>query len=345
MIDRRLFETTSKYAGSFFSGGVSDETIHKYQEELGVHFPDSYIRFLKEFGEGGFGDVHIKGIESDTFSGMLNETIKYRNSINLSLTYVVFVHRRRNDYEYILCLDTSRMSNGECPVVKYDLLTDTVSDYMETFDDAFNAGVIYVYNKRVVPRLAEESETMELPAGLGYKSCWLTVVGSNMDEIVKSMHLKSPVKMDYMEALEIIRGQSGKVIITADYDNRNYVLFYGGDFSFEEESVKEKTLGLPEVYGYMTHRVSEAHGFFKVENGELQRLFYQDDDGIISIGDRLPEEKTNKIKLPNTLEEARDKKKKLTRINENTILLLAKASSEVEIGKYPYEPVLLCDLV
>ncbi len=345
MIDRRLFEITSKYAGSYFSGGASDETIHKYQKELGVQFPNSHIRFLKEFGAGGVGDFYVSGIEKDNFSSMVEDTLEFRASKNLSDAYVVFVHQRTNDYDFLLCLDTSRMSNGECPVVKYDLFTDTVSDYKETFDDAFNDRIMDVYNIRVVPRLAEEPETMELPAGLGYKSCWLTVIGSNRDEIIKSINAKNPVEMDYMEALEIIRGQSGKVMITADYDNRNYVLFYGGDFSFEEGSVKEKTLGLPEVYGYMTHRISEAHGFFKVENGELQRLFYQDDDGIISVGDRLPEEKTNKIKLPNTLEEARDKKKKLTRINENTILLLAKASSVVEIGKYPYEPVLLCDLV
>lgn len=345
MIDRRLFETTSKYAGAYFSGGASDETIHKYQEELGVTLSESYIKFLKEFGAGGVGYFSVSGIEKDDFSSMVIDTLEFRESKNLSAAYVVFAHQRIRDYDILLCLDTSRMNNGECPVVKYDLLTDTISDYRETFDDAFNERIMDVYNTRVVPRLAEKPETTEFPAGLGYKSCWLTVIGSNRDEILKSINAKNPVEMDYMEALEIIRGQPGRVMITADYDNRNYIMFYGGDFAFDEEFVKKKTHGLPEVYGYMTHRVSEAHGFFKTQDGEIQRLFYQDDDGIISVGEKLPEEKKNKINLPNTLEEARDKKKKRTRIDEKTILLLAKSSSEVEIGKYPYEPILLCDLV
>ncbi len=46
-----------------------------------------------------------------------------------------------------------------------------------------------------------------------------------------------------MEALEIIRGQSGKVMITADYDNRKYIMFYDGDFTFDEAFVKKKTRG------------------------------------------------------------------------------------------------------
>lgn len=344
MIDRKLFEKTMKYAGGYFCGGASDKAILKFQEEIGTRLPNSYIKFLKEFGAGGVGFFYVTGIEDDDFSSMLIDTLKFRESKNLSAAYVVFVHQRRADYDYILCLDTSKMKNGECPVVKYDLLTDSLSDYQDTFDDAFNAGIMDVYNVRVVPRLAEIHETKELPVGLGYKSCWLTVVGSTREEIVKRMNLKNPIETDYMEALEIIRGQSGKVMITADYDNRNFVLLYGGDFTFEEKTIKERTYGLPEVYGYLTHRVSEAHGFFKVKDGEIQRLFYQDDDGIISYGNKLPEEKANKIKLPDTLEESRDKKKKLTRIDEKTILLLAKESSEVEIGKYPYAPAVLCDI-
>lgn len=344
MIDRKLFEITSKYAGSYFSGGVNEDIIKKYQGDLGVALPKSYIRFLKEFGAGGFGEFYVSGIEKESYASVLEDSMEFREKLNLKSCYVVVWHRRNRVYDYLICLDTSQMADEECPVIKYDLLTGTIEEYQPTFDDAFNAVVLEIYNERVVPRLAEEPSTSELPAGLGYKSCWLTVVGSTREEIIKSMDLKNPIEMDYMEALEIIRGQSGKVMVTADHDNRNYVLIYGGDFTFEEKTVKERTYGLPEVYGYLTHRVSEAHGFFKVKDGEILRLFYQDDDGIISIGNRLPEEKANKIKLPDTLEESKDKKKELTRIDEKTILLLAKTSSEVEIGKYPYAPAVLCDI-
>lgn len=344
MIDRKIFEITSRYAGAFFTGGASDEAICKYQDELGVQLPDSYIRFLKEFGAGGWGEFYLSGIEKATYSSMMEDTIDYRKSNDLPDAYVVFIHRRGADFEYLLCLDTSRISNGECPVVKYDLLTDAITDYKQTFDDAFNEGVKDVYDTRVVPRLADTHETKELPAGLGYKSCWLTVVGSNRDEILKSMNVKNPVKMDYSEALEMIRSQSRKVMITADFDNRNYILFYGGDFKYDEETVKKIVQGLPEVYGYMTHRVIEAHGFFKALNGEILRLYYQDEERIISIGAPLPEEKTNKIKLPSSFEEYKEKPKKFTRLSEDIILGLADESSSVEINTYPYEQVIVAEL-
>ncbi len=344
MIDRVLFERVAKYMRPFFSGGVSDALIDKFSKKLGVQLPDSYKRFLKEFGAGGVSFYNLMGIEEDDFSSIVNETEKYRDQINLPLSYVVISHRRTDEYEFLTCLDTSRMNNNECPVVKYDLLNNTFSEYQPTFDDAFNDGFLEVYKIRIEPKLSEDQETHELPAGLGYKACWMTVIGSDRETIIESMMFKNPEIMDYREGLEKVISCPDKVMVTDDFENKNYVIPYGGSLSFKEDSILQMCSKLPTVYGYMTHRVSEAHGFFKVENGELRRLFYQDDDGIISIGERLPEEKKNKINLPATLEESRDKKKKLTRIDEKKILLLAKSSSEVEIGKYPYAPVVICDL-
>lgn len=345
MINRELFEKVRKYFKGFFCGGTTDEIIDLFAAKLGVELPKSYRNFLKEFGEGGIGSFHIDGIESDEYSGMVDETIQYREKVDLPKEYVVCSVRKDYDPDiyYLTCLDTSRMKDGECPVVRYDLLTNTVSEYQPTFDDAFNDGILGVYNEDVVPILAEEPETHELPTGLGYKSCWITVVGSHQDDIAKALWLKNTEKADYKEALEQIYSTSGKVMVTADFDNRNYAIF-GGGLVFNENTVKEKCANLPEVYGYLSHRVSEAHGFFKAVNGEIVRLFYQDEEEIINIGTPLPEEKKNKIKLPHSFEEARDKKKKFTRIDEGAIMALAEASSVVEVGIYPYEQVVIGEL-
>lgn len=344
MIDRRLFERVAKYMRPYFSGGVSDALIDKFSKELGVKLPDSYKRFLKEFGSGGVSFYNLMGIEEVDFSSMVRETEKYREQINLPSSYVVISHRKTDEYEFLTCLDTDRMNNNECPVVKYDLLKNSISEYQPTFDDAFNEGFLEVYKIRIEPKLLENPETHELPAGLGYKSCWMTVIGADRETIIESMMFKNPQIMDYKEGLENVINCPNKAMVTSDYENKNFVIFYGGSFSFKEDTILQMCSKLPIVYGYMTHRVFEVHGFFKVENGEMMRLFYQDDDGIISIGERLPEEKNNKINLPTTLEDARDKKKKLSKIDEKKILLLAKSSSEVEIGEYPYAPVVLCDI-
>lgn len=344
MINRELFEKTRKYFRGFFCGGTTDEIIDSFAEQLGVELPRSYRNFLKEFGAGGLSYFHIKGIERADFSSMVNHTMDFREKFNLPKEFVVVSSRSGEEFAYLTCLDTSRMKDGECPVVRYDRIANTVSEYQPTFDDAFNDGILEVYNEDVVPILAEEPETQELPTGLGYKSCWMTVVGSHQDEIVKALGLKNAEKADYKEALEQIRSTSGKVMVTADFDNRNYAIF-GGGFAFNEKTVKEKCANLSEAYGYLSHRVSEVHGFFKVVNGEIVRLFYRDEEEIINIGDPLPEEKKNKIKLPHSFAEERDKKKKFTWINEDMIMTLGEASSVVEIGTYPYEQVVIGELV
>lgn len=347
MKDRELFEKTGKYTGAWFPGGTTDEVIDHFAGELGVELPRSYRNFLKELGRGGMGYFYVYGIESGEFSSMVKFTMEYREKVNLPKEYIVVSERLTRspgpEAHYLTCLDTSRMKDGECPAVRYDVLTNTVTEYQPTFDDAFYEGVLDVYNVLVVPRLAEEPETHELPAGLGYKSCWMTVIGSHQDDIVKVLGLKNTGRADYKEALEEVRSDPKKVMVTADFDNRNYVIF-GGGFAYHEETVKEKCAGLPEVYGYLSHRVSEAHGFFKVVNGEIERLFYRDEEELINIGKPLPEEKKNKVKLPHSFEEERDKKKRFTRVDEDMVMTLAEASSEVEIGTYPYEQVVIGEL-
>lgn len=344
MIDRKLFEKVNSYMRVYFCGGTSTENVLKFSEELGVELPTSYKNFLMEFGAGGVGVYNVKGIEKDDYSSMVNWTKKYRELIGLPEYYVVVSYRSADGLEFLTCLDTSQMKHDECPVVKYDLLTNSISEYQPTFDDAFNDGLMGVYNMDIVPKLSEKTDRSEFPAGLGYKGCWMTVIGSNQEDIVSALNLTDLTMMDYFEGLELVKSTSGKVMVTADFDNRNYVLLYGGDVSLDEQFVSKLSADLPEVYGYITHRVSEVHGFFKAEKGEIQRIYYRDEEQIISMGDPLPEEKKNKVKLPDSFEVAFDKKSKWTKFDEKLILKLAETSSLVERDAYPYEKVSVGDL-
>ena len=126
MIDRKLFEKVNSYMRVYFCGGTSTENVLKFSDELGVELPASYKNFLMEFGAGGVGVYNVKGIEKDDFSSMVNWTKKYRELIGLPKYYVVVSYRGADDLEFLICLDTSRMKNGECPVVKYDNLLPVI---------------------------------------------------------------------------------------------------------------------------------------------------------------------------------------------------------------------------
>lgn len=141
MINRELFEKTEKICGAYFTGGISDELVIKYQNLLGVTFPKSYIEFLKEFGEGGICGTYISGIKNENYASVLEDTIHFRNTEKIPENYIVVQHCSTLQEDWLICLDTGRMVDGESPAVKYVIGTGAVSAYKSNFSEVFDAMV------------------------------------------------------------------------------------------------------------------------------------------------------------------------------------------------------------
>lgn len=139
MIDYELFEKAKEACGAWFAGGVSDDLISKYELVLQVKFPKSYIDFLKEFGEGGISGTYIDGIQDETFGAVQEDTENFRKMENLAPELIVIGMGGIKDRKWLICLDTKRMNEDECPVVQYDLSTKKISEYMPNFSAFFNA--------------------------------------------------------------------------------------------------------------------------------------------------------------------------------------------------------------
>ena len=347
MINRELFELIKRNMGVMSGNGATDEWIDKFSRELEVELPLSYKRFLKEMGFLGVSFYNVKGIERADLSGMFIFTEKYREKFSLPKEYVVVSERstRNPDTHFITCLDTGRMVNDECPVIKYDAINNIVSDYKSDFDEAFEDGLLEIYNERLLPRLQENPDEKQevLPLGLGYKACWLTIIGSNRNRILEAFQIHNSVMLDYKKGIEEEISGKNKILVTADYDGKNYVLFSGTTKIFDSSFIDEYCSQFETVYGYITHRVSEVHGFYKASNGQIDRLYYKDENEVRNIGESLPEEKKNKIVLPNDIVEVMDRK--FTRVNETVIYELAMASSKIQKDLYPYEDVVIGDFL
>ena len=344
MKDRDLFVKTVLWGNGLFKDGKPEEWIDKFSRELEVELPKSYKEFLREFGSGGFGSYVVNGIETEDFSSMKNETLKYRNKINLPKELVVVQQRIRPSIgeTFLTCLDTKRMNNGECPTVRYDLETNVISEYTETFEEAFYEGILEVYNTKVIPRIQEQPRLKEFPVGVGYKACWMTIVGSTQKAIVDALGIKNVVEAEHRESVEVLKKSQNKVIITSDYDGKNYVIFRDIMDFFSEDVIMNKCAEFPEVYAYLNQPITGNRGFLKAVKGQIERMYYRDGEKIVDLGKPLPEEKKEKVKLARTFEEVRSGK--YTRFNEDLILTLAAYNSMVDIGKYPYEKVLLGDI-
>jgi len=53
MFNKELLKKAEEKCGSLWIGGVSDDLIKKFCNDLNVELPKSYIEFLKTYGEGG----------------------------------------------------------------------------------------------------------------------------------------------------------------------------------------------------------------------------------------------------------------------------------------------------
>lgn len=85
------------------------------EQDLRVNFPESYKWFLCTYGECTVAGAEIYG----SYEGIDN-TRQYREFG--SPDYYVVIE---NLDEYQICLDTSDMKKGECPIVDWDMENGT----------------------------------------------------------------------------------------------------------------------------------------------------------------------------------------------------------------------------
>lgn len=181
----------------------------------------------------------------------------------------------------------------------------------------------------------------ELPKGVGYKSGWLVIEGSNQKTIADTIFGGGYEKMTFQNGVACMEQ---KTMIAPDYQGKNFVMGSGVEtILYELETLQEQFKAFPKVYGYVTHRVSEAHGFCLMEYGKITRLYRQDDEELISVGEPLPIERKLGICLPHDMDEMWDlwEDDSVTKMDEEVIMQLALSQVGVDSSQYPYEDVLI----
>ena len=104
-----------------FIGSVSEREIENAMKSLSVVFPESYKAFLIDFGGGDAGGEIIFGITNNEEDDVVITTQMERSQgLPENLVIIGFWN------DTLICLDTGKMNNGECPVVEVN------DDYSET---------------------------------------------------------------------------------------------------------------------------------------------------------------------------------------------------------------------
>ena len=96
-----------------FVCGISENEIENAMKTLSVVFPESYKAFLSDFGGGDAGGEIIFGITNNEEDDVVIATQMERSQgLPKNLIIIGFSN------DTLVCLDTSKMNNGECPVVE-----------------------------------------------------------------------------------------------------------------------------------------------------------------------------------------------------------------------------------
>lgn len=98
------------------TGGVNKTEIDKMETELDIELPESYKWFLRKYGQCGVSGTMIYGIAKNNIHRASISTKDYRDK-GLPNNYCVIC----DVDEWVYCLDTSSMINGECPVIDWDI--------------------------------------------------------------------------------------------------------------------------------------------------------------------------------------------------------------------------------
>ena len=98
----------------FFTGETAHGRVDDIESQLAVILPESYRWFVRTYGMGGVSGVEILGVNKDNSLACVETTLR-RREYGLPPHFVVI----EDVGEYQYCLDTSKLEDGECPVVNW----------------------------------------------------------------------------------------------------------------------------------------------------------------------------------------------------------------------------------
>lgn len=101
----------------------AEADIVRAEEALSVKFPESFREYLRRWGWISFGANEYMGLGRSTQS-VVAETESIRRIRALPASLVVVTDHEGDEY---VCLETSLMKNGECPVVIWDSPSQSIS--------------------------------------------------------------------------------------------------------------------------------------------------------------------------------------------------------------------------
>lgn len=348
-MNKELFEKAWNNCGGIVSGGVSKKRIEDAEKRLGVKFPLSYKEFLNTVGSGGVNGAVMYGLgDEKLYASVVEKTEEARVKYGLKKGYVAVTNIGTRWAKWIICLDTTRMYEDECPIVKFEINKKEYREYKKNFNQLLNSDLENVYYKSIA-RL-ETINNKNLPMGMGYKTCWMMIENASQLEISDILLQGEKVEIEYKKGIETIARTSykdKKVLVTSDYKNCNYIIGDAVHSVFHNYGkLRREFIDTERIVVYATNRVSNIHAFAFFLHGNLKRMFYYSEEELFNEGNVREEEMQLGLRFPISFEELHKHwgDGRFSDIDEEMIVSLAKKQIGIDVEQYPYENVIIGEL-
>ena len=117
---------------SKYSIGTNNDKIDEIEQTLNIKLPEDYKWFLKNYGQILIMGVEIYGVLENKILSCVKITEDYRK-LGLPNKFVVI----ENCDEWVYCIDTSNIEDGECYVVDWDRIDGVGFEEYESFSEFF----------------------------------------------------------------------------------------------------------------------------------------------------------------------------------------------------------------
>lgn len=149
----------------------------------------------------------------------------------------------------------------------------------------------------------DKKQVPDLPISFGYKSSWIAVKNGNPEIIAQLLNIKNAAESNWKNAFIKLDNDRKYIFITPPIDNWTLII---GEWREDEFKPIVETLSTKfgEAQHFITHRVSEAHGWILAKNGKVIRAYaYVGDQGENIYVEGEPTEFEKQYNLINTFSE------------------------------------------
>lgn len=147
-----------------------------------------------------------------------------------------------------------------------------------------------------------------LPSVTGSESAWMVFKDTTLQQVEEAFQLVNCEDTTIMQGAALTDICSGKksepyLMILGEEDGMFYVIGQRIlDLAYHLDVLKKVCTGFSEVSLYMSYQEWDRYGFAKMEDGEIVRAYFVDDDRVLSLGDPRPLERELGYQLPPDLD-------------------------------------------